>query len=329
VKGSIEFKNRELADKIDLMDVGFPDVVASTSASELYSLLKYIILDPTENAYLRRTAIQNLTECVFLNRLNIRQELTILIDEWKPDETFIEVRRLKDLSFFHDSAENEIEQVFKEAQLHDKAEIAAEGFFQGGLIELQKSLKAADKNESLDGLQRSISAFETSTQLIENRVDAKFFLNVSHYLTYIYEGRPQEAELLLSTVEKLMFEMEAFSFAKGPGPLLVSFYNSLSSLRLIRSETIAEWLDYRKGFERLFVLFNAFQASEVDRRLSEGSLHDLFTTFLESNVLNPFFSKSFAADQARINVALQTPDMSTAERSFMELLKDLTKCDDL
>lgn len=324
-----EFKGLELPDRIDLMDRGFPSVVESTPASDLYSLLKGIILDPNENSYVRRIAIRHLTDLVFLDRLKVRQELNILIDDWKPAATFIEIQRLKDLSLLYDSAPDDIEQILSKASRHEEAEIAAEGFYQMGLIELQKSLRMADRNESLDRLQKGISAFEASTGLIENRGDADFFLAVSRYLTCFHEERPIEAESVLPTVERLMFEMEAFSFATGPGPLLVSFYNTLSALRSIKSEPVAEWLDYRKGFEKLFLLFNKFQSAEVNRRLNEGGLHGLLKDFLITNAMNPFFAKSFAADEARLNVALSDPDLSTEERSFLKLLKDLAKRDDL
>ena len=72
-----DFCNYPLSDKIDFYDKGIGSIIQSVEDVELYRFLKSTILNITENAYIRKTAISTLVELVFLKKIKERQAISI------------------------------------------------------------------------------------------------------------------------------------------------------------------------------------------------------------------------------------------------------------
>ena len=204
-----QFRELDLGDRTKIFDATGDDFAASASPTELYNLLKTIILDRDENSYVRKRAIETLTESVFVDRLKPRHGLSVLMDEWGgPDETFVEVQRVKDLFLLYESVESEVEAVFLSALSHPEAEVRSEGSYRIGLTHLQRALQAKEKSEAVGQLQRAKSAFVASHSEIENRIDAQFFLLVCDYLVQLLNGHSDIAEPTLAKLGQIIFEFE-------------------------------------------------------------------------------------------------------------------------
>ncbi len=325
-----QFRELDLGDRTNIFDATGDDFAASASTTELYNLLKTIILDRDENSYVRKRAIETLTESVFVDRLKPRHGLSVLMDEWGgPDETFVEVQRVKDLFLLYESVESEVEAVFLSALSHPEAEVRSEGSYRIGLTHLQRALQAKEESEAVGQLQEAKSAFVASHSEIENRIDAQFFLLVCDYLVQLLNGHSDIAAPTLAKLGQIIFEFEAFSFAKGPAPLLVGFHRALDSLQRIRWEDVSNWLDYRAGFDRLHFLVNEIQSAELMKRLNDGALHAAFATFLSERVLHPYYAKSFSSEISRIDARLAEQGLPPELVSFLTELKNLAGDEDL
>ncbi len=320
------YNSLSLPQKFHFFGVEAQETFQKLNQKDLAKFLKAVILDQNENANLRKQAIEIHTEYVFIQKLNPRNELTILIDEWSDiNDVFLEVRRQKDLFLFYDErgeAAEEIEQIYQASINHTEVEIQAEAYFHLGLIELLKALNS-DRNESEHLFNKSYNYFVSSATRVENRSDAIFFQNVVSIILGILRNNSARIPEHMEILAQILWQRSVLSLTGVISPFEVGFYRALFSITKINLSSPSAWLDFRKGFVELHYFYSEIKNAEIKDRLSKSVIQNQLSIYLINNLVEPFFSINLSAEQARIEVRQGEINNSSEEYVFLDYLKAL------
>ncbi len=320
---SSQYESLTLAEKFNFFGSGLNGNLLQFKEIDLRKFLKLVILDDSENTNIRKQAIEIHTECVLLQKLKARYELNILIDDWtETHDTSLEVRRLKDLFLFYEEEPDDIEEIYEVGTGSGEAEIQSESYFHLGLISFLKALKNSSE-DSITPLNNSYEHFINSSKAIENRTDAEFFKNVVSLLIDLINARDGGDRNSLRNLTSILWRRRICSMAEDINPFYIGFYRVLFSLTKIKQLPVTSWLDWREGFTNLYYYFSEIKNTELKDRLSKSSLHNEFSTYLISNLIEPYFSVSFCAEKSRIESRLSELDQSAEEYAFLDYLKSI------
>jgi hypothetical protein len=318
-----QYESLTLAEKFNFFGSGLNGNLLQFKEIDLRKFLKLVILDDSENTNIRKQAIEIHTECVLLQKLKARYELNILIDDWtETQNTSLEVRRLKDLFLFYEEAPDDIEGIYEVGTESGEAEIQSESYFHLGLISFLRALESSSE-DSITPLNNSYEHFINSSEAIENRTDAEFFKNVVSLLIDLINARQGGVESSLRNLTAILWHRRISSMSETINPFHVGFYRILFSLSKIKQLPVSSCLDFRKGFTDLYYYFSEIKNTELKDRLSKSSLHHEFSTYLVSNLIEPYFSVSFSAEKSRIESRLSELDQSAEEYAFLDYLKSI------
>lgn len=279
--------------------------------------LNDIILNLNENSNIRQKALETFMNLVMLGKIRKRVALNLLLDEWiESEDAFLEISRLKSLFLFYEDESEEIEEVYKSLIDHDDLEVKSECLFQLGLMNLLNANVMINKEEYTSFLEKSLFYFENSNDLLENRMDAKFFSLIVSSLIETIHGSHGSMDHTLKIISKLLWEQRVFSFDEEITSLQVGLYRSLSSFRKISLVNINDWLDFRKGFNDLCYYFYEIKNQEFKNVILRGVSDNLIRRSIE-----PLFSIQFNAEICRIDQRLNEIDEDTQEHKFLLYLK--------
>lgn len=328
VSNFTDFNSMSPSQKDRFFDEQIEEVVKAVDERVLYRLLKSIILNSSENNYIRQKAVEAFTECVFLDKLKVRSELNILLEDWNENEdAHLELRRLKDLFLFYDEAPVDIEKTYQAQIQNDEAEIASESNYLLGLIVMQKAFGSFSRDECVENLNQSHRFFAEASNLIENRIDADFFNIVISLILDFLQEKYGGINFKIEKLARILLDYDIFSFGSKRNFFHISFYRSLLSLNKIRThaDSTNEWLNFREGLTELFYYYCEIKNSKVKSRLNQSALRHVFLEFIENNFAQPYFAKSFPAEMAKLDSRLKESDISVEQRDFLLYIKKLAE----
>lgn len=320
-----EYQTLSLPAKFTFFEEGIGNFIANTSNQELYQFLRVIIFDEAENENIRKTGLAVFTNCVFLGRIRIRQALTVLLDEWTraADKQFLESQRLKDLFYYYEEEQEEIENIYKSFIQDSDAELASESYFCLGLINFQKGLASQIDSSTSNYIKECNQFFKSSFSIIENRIDAHYFFLVSRILENIFSKTWTNSETDLERLSYILFQMEASSFSFVPNPFYLSVYNSLVRLSNIIKSGATTWLDIRTGLTNLYNEYSLLQNQILKDRLNQSQISKLFVSTITTCFVEPFFVLNLQADIVRIDARLLELQTDSDEWVFLQGLRNL------
>ena len=195
--------------KFLFFEEGFISAISSVCEKDLNHFLREIIFDSSENTYIRKKALETFVECVIIKRLKVRHALCLLVDDWSfGTEMFLELQRLKELFFFYNEEQGEIERIFINSMSECEAEIISECCHNLGLINMQKSFLSVSRKESIDYLQKSKFFFGNASDIIENRIDSNIFAKSVSIILDIWGGIWGNVEEDLKHIASLLFRKD-------------------------------------------------------------------------------------------------------------------------
>jgi hypothetical protein len=320
----IDYKKFSLSEKIDFFDEEVGNEIKSMEHKELNSFLSQIILDNSENAYVRKSAQKIFVECVFINKIKPRQALTLLVDNWNNEtEIFLEIQRIKDLYFFYDEEPEEIEQIFSSYKNNDELEIASEALLNLGLINMQKGFVAKNQKDMSELLLKSTDYLTQANRIIENRIDAQFYLVVVSTINDLIKGVKEDLKRQLNNLARLLYTKEAYSFSFQINSFDLGFYRILSSLCLIQQEQPTKWLDYKHEFTKLHTQYAEIKNQQIKNRLNESIVSSAFIEMIDEKVIEPYFSLNFTSQLSKIDVYLGNQNIGSDLHHFLTNIKTL------
>lgn len=328
-----EFNSLDLSERIDFWKEGFPTFSKQVSSGEQYRIIKKIILNETENSYVRKIAVHNLVNLILINKLKVRHGLSILIDDWGEisNEVFLELERCKSLFLFYNEEPEQIESIFNNYLNHVEGELLAEAHYQLGIINFQKALEKSSSKTLLKLLKASQNHFDKANNVIENRVDAKIFSLVVKVLSEILNNKWGGVDTTLKTLSALLFKKKAFTFNERKGmmedeePFYYGIYICLLNLKKIYKEKPDQWLDFREQIDRIYYNYCQIFDQKLDYRLNKSVTRELYLDVLEQKFLKPYFRLNFEGEKSRINKLLHEISDDNPKYDFLIDIKETLK----
>ena len=248
----------------------------------------------------------------------------MLIDDWVTGtDVFIEQQRLKDLFYYYDNDENEIEFIFQQNAEHHENEIASESLMNLGLINFQKALLAGTQDLCIKNLEISKSFFQKATEVIENQINAEYYGKLVSTLIELLNCRWGSANQYIKELANILFHKEAFSFNFQLDNLQFGFYQILGSFQKICNKKPTEWLDYRKELDNIFLHYYEIANASLKNRLNKTVISESFATLIKQKLIEPYFSLNLTSELTKINVRLREYDKGTKEHDFLLYLKSV------
>lgn len=321
----IEFSNYPLQKKVDFFDNGVAAIIQSVEEIQLYKFLKEIILNITENAFVRKSAISTLVESVFLGKIKDRQAVSVLVDEWeKSEQIFVEVQRIKDLFYFY-NLEPEIHDIYTSYLENEEMEIVTEAQLNLGFIHLQKGFEAVDKNDKITLFQRANQYFIESDNSIENRIDAKFYRIVSSVLLDLLSLKTANIDNQLNQLSEILKEKWLNSFDFKENVMDVSFFRTLTSISNIIKEKPESWIEYPQKFDELYQSYTEIQNQAIKKRLNQSNLSQVFINLSKEMVIEPYFALNFHAQIIKIDICILKYPEDSPIIDFLKYIKKLAE----
>jgi hypothetical protein len=320
-----EFCTYPLSEKVDFFDNGITPIVQSVEENQLYKFLKQIILNVTENAFIRKTAITTLVESVFLGKIKNRQAISILVDEWEySPHIFVELQRIKDLFYFCD-IDPDIQNIYKSYLTNEESEIVAEAQFNLGFIHLQKGFEAASKDDKINCFQTASQYFKDSDNSIENRIDAKFYRIISSILLDLLNLKIANIDNQLKQLSEVLKEKWLNSFDFKENVMDVSFYRTLTSIANLIKENPENWTDYLLEFNKLYECYADIKNQEIKNRLNKSNLSNAFLVLCDEEFIEPYFALNFHSQVVKIDNCIQKCLAGSTLYDFLLHIKKLAE----
>jgi hypothetical protein len=320
-----EFCTYPLSKKIDFFDNEVAAIVESVEGNQLFKFLKTIILNITENALIRRFAINILVESVFLGKIKDRQAISVLVDDWEESpHIFVEIQRIKDLFYFFD-LEPDIQKIYNSYLKNPELEIVTEVQLNLGYIYLQKGFESVNKEEMIVFFQGAIQHFREADSCIENRVDAKFYRIFSAILLDLLSKKTANIANQLNQLSEILNEKWLYSFDFKENVMDVSFHKSLIHLSGIIKEKPAIWTEYSFEFNKLYENYAEIKNQEIKKRLNKSKLSSLFLEMCDEYFLEPYFSLNFHAQIVKIDNCISKYSEGLPIHTFLTYLKKIAE----
>jgi hypothetical protein len=324
-----EFSTYPLPEKVDFFDNGIATIIQSVEDSQLYKFLKQIILNVTENSFIRKSAISILVESVFLGKIKSRQAINILFDEWEESShLFLELQRIKDLFYFCD-IEPGIQNVYNSYLANKELEIVSEAQLNLGFIFLQKGFEAVSKDDKISFFQNAIQYFKDSDNSIENRIDAKYYRIISSVLLDFLQLKTANIDNQLNQLSEILKRKCLNSFEFKENMMDISFYRMLTSISNIIKENPVNWTEYPTEFNKLYQCYADVKNQEIKNRLNKSELSRAFIEMSEETFIEPYFALNFRSQIVKIDNCIQKQPKDSSLYDFLTYIKKLAGSNNL
>lgn len=314
-----EFHNWDIQRKLEIFDRGCVDL-EKLSSSTLFAFLKEIVLKQTENAYIRKKALQSIFDLTFIDKTIERKTINLILDDISSEsDLFIQLECLKNLYLFLEKEPSEIENYYLNF-IRDEAELQSECFYSLGVINFFKAINTNSQKEFLIIINESRTYFTQSRNLIENRIDATFFTTICDIISVIRYS-PFILKDHIKTIKELLWERNIFSSKNNLFEYKI--YLLIINLAQINKEDPNLWIDYKNKFTRLCISFIQVKNLELkDKFLNSKLIASLTENILQDNIL-PFLTVSFRNQLIKIEECLKLESITSEEKDFLEYLYSL------
>lgn len=273
------------------------------SQNDFFVFIKGIILDRSENTYIKKEALTLLIDHFLLGNIKERQILSLLLDDWQfENDIFLEVQRLKILYLFYEKESAEIELIYETSSTNSDLEISSEALYNLGLIFMQKSFLSLDNTNFIQNIEMSNTFFKQSKNTIENRVDAEFFTLVTAVLFNLVKHQTTLVDQHLRKIPELIFQIVSLSINNLISSFYFGFYRILFSVAKIYSKNPEDWLNFRSDMDELFLYYSEIENELLNERLNKSTISKQFKNLINTKFIEPFFSCNFQSQLSKIEL---------------------------
>lgn len=318
-----EFQQLELAERVDWIDSVAFEEVSAYDRQESKKLFK-TIYDLDENTYIRKRAVEYISELTLLNIIRYDYTKDFLLEEIPDDvDVFIVNAKLKYLFVLFGSDEDAYNEI-KRLSASSAPEVVAEANLRLGLVHLIYKSSGHSSLSLLRELEQAKFHFQLAFNSVENRIDANFFATVCDYVLALLGGNPSDSIKQYSKIRELFRRRTIWSWLPGTELLEYAFLKSLSYLNAIAHHAVNQliWTDYKA---EILLLKKYMNDLVLDRAVN--------TTFVKSyvdfsrNVAQPIISEYYinnlSACVLKIDALIANAQESEIEfKSFLIELKD-------
>lgn len=278
--------------------------LSNYNGNEIKNFFRKVIEDKDENSYFRKLSMEILSFLTAINKVRRISTLDILLDIEQDDSPVVILPTIKYLFSFYNYSEDDAEIVNKIESFKDfdNGDISSEAYYRLGLINFMQNLSDFDVKDFYNKLEGSQSLFRSAYLLTENRVDAKYFYEVSNFLIYIISGEREKIEKSLKKTLDLSFIRAAFSYNNRAIELESKIQDVLLNVYKIfdLSSKHEGWLDYLGEFTKLAQYYSEFLNISLSNDTQQVQLINNFKGNIDKYILEDLYVRNFELYKAKI-----------------------------
>lgn len=314
-----EFTALDVDRRIDWIDSFDLKECTAVGTNHAVKSLFRSIYDGDSNAYIRKRAIECISELTLFNIIRYGFTKDFLLEEILDNEdVFVEVARLKYLFLLYGD-DPEVYSKFVEASQSEFPEIASEAYVRLGLLHFLYKTGGRTDSSILKELEASRSFLHKATAMVENRIDADLFIRVCNYLIALLGGDPLGAENDYYEVVAIFRRRTIWGWLPGTELVEYSILNALARLRTIAIKSVGQnsWTDYRAEFLVLSKCMNDLLINEsLEPRFAktQTAFHENITL----PIVSEYYVNNLSACVLKIEALIaNTPSEEEEFKSFL------------
>lgn len=323
------FKSLHVPEKINYLRGDFINSIKDHDDKIIISVMHQIILDESENSYIRKITLELFIDFVIIGKLKKRHALNLLLDNWKfSSEVFLELQRLKDLYLFYEYEKDEIESIYLKSIKNHEPELKSESGYNLGLIYFKKALEVKNEQEFNNEILKSSKYFKNSYSVVENRIDSIFYFTILETLSYLTSKKWDDAEMNIKKLGNILFKKEVSSFNFNDTDYQFVLYKILVSLQKICNQEPNLWLDFRLELSNIFRYFNELNTTFLEQRIQQNSIVNEFGEFIKLKIFEPYVISNLSSELIRLEKRIKELEKDSEEYNFLSYIISVIRQDD-
>lgn len=279
-------------EKVALFDQGVPLTCFNTEKCKRIFLRD--VVEKNTNNYFRKKSLESLALMSFFGESsNYSTAISVISDIDDHDDEFIISAKIKYLFLLNEKLglnDGSILNQIDHLRFHEKEEVSSQAYYYVGL----NLLLDANSSDNELGFFKKINCakkyFESSSGLIENRIDAKYLLAVCELICLIeYRNEVDINEKITSLNEIILDRKRSYTYLSVPS-LETWIYKATASMCEVVLSKPGEWLNIKEELNNVCYLYYSLVDIELDGLYSP--IQKKIGSSFYDNVLNPFYKKS-------------------------------------
>lgn len=322
----LHFKELDLTQKIFIFDDNIEEVIIQLNKMELYRFFKNIILEKSENSYVRIKALEGFVNCVILGILKPRQAVSILLDEWETEcDIFLESIRLKNLFLFYEYEPEDIVSCYNNYTTSSELDLVSESYYNLGLVNLLKGFDCKTKIDIVSSVNISNSMFKKSLEYDYNRIDSLIYEKATSIIVSLLENESKDLDKKFQIFADLLFYKEMYAFRNDYNHFYLILYKSMINLVTLIKNKPEDWLNFKTGIDEVYNSFSQLLNQSLKFRVKESNLSSKYKMMLKEQFIEPYFTINFDSEINRIDLLLKELDSNDDKYEFLKYVRNLTE----
>lgn len=242
------------------------------------------------------------------------------------ENPFVLAQKIKGL-FLLGAEKEGTQKAFKELMNHANAEVVSEAYFNSGLTTFFFSNTSNNIHETVQNLNLARERFSAAIEVIENRIDAAIFKDLSALLIDLISKKTNEVDKRIVKISKNLYNYQVAKFDNQLPILDLEVFQYLKNVKVI-SESLDEaenWYDYKAELTRLNKLILNMMSQSISELMFPNEISSTWKEKTKTNLINPILRNSLQAKTAAINSLRQSLGEDQLElKSFLDILIDDT-----
>lgn len=275
------------------------------------------------NSYAKKVILETICILTFLGRIQKFFTLDLLFDIDESDSPFVVTTAIKYLSIFYQD-EKEIIDKIGEFKNSDDADISSEAYYRLAIIHFFNIDAKASTSVFIDELYEAKKLFKISKDLIENRVDAKFYEHLIEFLCLCFREDYSKLEKLYQILLQDILVIKSYSLSENSFELEYKIFNAIKNIYDIQMNVkdVERWIRIDEELIKLSKYHRSIMSTEiVNNSLYKNTIYN-FKEIIESAILQPYYTKNFKTLLLRIE-SLENSLQHTEENELKSFLKYL------
>lgn len=251
------FKTGTLFKKTQFLDNFYENIgVDKLGESELSDFLLFIVKKSSESS-IKRSAYKIIAELTIAGKIsNIYTVLSLTQDFLNQTDPYLQVVALKYLQYYYTELNTIILDKVKELSDNSNGDVASQAFYFLGIKKVISIFDSSIITQIVLDMEEALRFFEASTQSIENRADADFFISFIKWIICVLSKDISRITELFVDLEKHFLMHDLYRISEIDSAMEYRVFQLVTALkRTIEHAAGADiWLEIRPNIEILMRL---------------------------------------------------------------------------
>lgn len=297
-----DIQKKEEVEKVILFEDFFDKVDLESICERDLKVFLREAFEKESNCYVKKIILEIICALTFGSKLNRHFTIDFLLDIDENVSYPILQSVIKNLSFLYQDEPEIIKKIesFKE---NENADVASEAYFRLGIISIfNDAFIDKSTEEFLTHIYQTKELFIKSSNLLENRVDAEFYVNIIDFFSLCFQENYSRIRDLFETLSIQNWTRMLFSFNDKSFELEYRIFNIIKSIfgiyNIVRESE--KWIRIDEELAKLCQYQCAIINSEIINSTTYRKYLSNIKQTIDNSLLKPYYSKNLNSLAVRI-----------------------------